>query len=265
MTNYLSESTPGKLTPVQELGAEIMGRIADKAEERQKEIETWPVCEKCGEHYKDGSCGFCREKYQSALREKMQAEENEERIKQHDIGRLGGLKAYNQFTLEKYTNKEALKLCAEYPDKNLFLWGAAGTGKTHLATALVRDYPEAQVIKPQHIYRACRGIKSGEEEQAAINSYIKISNLVIDDLGVDKKTDFSFQTLYEVIEGRDMAEKKGLIITSNLNLDNLSARLDDGRISSRIVGMCKIIEITGDDWRLKNDYLKILKRMIVAG
>lgn len=204
-------------------------------------------CPVCNYNIGDGPCQNCA----NIAREEIIRIEKE---KQRDIIRLGGLKAYNQFTLGKYTNKEALELCAEYPDKNLFLWGAAGTGKTHLATALVREYPEAQVIKPQHIYRACRGIKSGEEEQAAINSYIKIPNLVIDDLGVDKKTDFSFQTLYEVIEGRDMSEINGLIITSNLSLSALSERLQDDRITSRIIGMCKIIEITGKDYRIKGDY-----------
>jgi DNA replication protein DnaC len=105
------------------------------------------------------------------------------------------------------------------------------------------------VIKPQRIYRDCRGIKDGEEEQAAIDSFVNIPFLVIDDLGVDKKTDFSFSTLYEVIDGRDMSEMKGLIVTSNLSLSALAERLGDDRISSRLAGMCKIVEITGKDRR----------------
>ena len=208
-------------------------------------MDNMKFCPKCNYNIVDGPCQNCA----NIAKEELIMVEKE---KQRDIWRLGGLKAYNQFTLEKYTNKAAVELCAGFPDKNLFIWGQAGTGKTHLATAIVRQYQEARVIKPQHIYRACRGIKDGEAEQDAINSFINIPFLVIDDLGVDKKTDFSFQTLYEVIEGRDMAEKNGLIITSNLDLNALETRMDDGRITSRLVGMCKVVEITGSDWRLKN-------------
>ena len=133
---------------------------------------------------------------------------------------------------------------------NVIMLGAVGLGKTHLATALVRSHRDAWVVKPQTIYRNCRGIKSGQEEQEAINVFIKCPLLVIDDLGVDKKTDFSFSTLYEVIDGRDMSEQKGLIITSNLSLSALSERMGDDRITSRIGGMCKIIELTGKDHRI---------------
>lgn len=47
-----------------------------------------------------------------------------------------------------------------------------------------------------------------------------------------------------------MQETGGLIITSNLSLDNLRARFADDRLTSRIAGMCKILEITGADRRL---------------
>ena len=106
-------------------------------------------------------------------------------------------------------------------------------------------------MKPQHIYRACRGLKDGQEEQAAINKFRDIPYLVVDDLGSDKKTDWSFSTLYEIIDGRDMYERTGMIITSNLSLGDLAARLDDDRIISRINGMCKIIQLTGKDGRDK--------------
>ena len=176
----------------------------------------------------------------------------EQKKKNRAIYRLGGLKAYNQFTIAKYNNKVAIELCSVFPAVSLFLWGASGTGKTHLATAIIREH-DGMVIKPQRIYRDCRGIKDGEEEQAAIDSFVNIPFLVIDDLGVDKKTDFSFSTLYEVIDGRDMSEMKGLIVTSNLSLSALAERLGDDRISSRLAGMCKIVEITGKD-RRTNEY-----------
>jgi DNA replication protein DnaC len=210
------------------------------------------ICSDCG---KAGTLTYCPSDNERPICKECSGKKiarlKEERERPYNIFRLGGDKAYNNFTLEKFTNKAATELCSRYPNENLFLWGTAGTGKTHLATALIRQYREGRVVKPQHIYRACRGLKDGKEEQAAINEFRDCPYLGIDDLGADKKTDFSFSTLYEIIDGRDMYERKGLIITSNLSLGDLAARLDDDRIISRINGMCKIIELTGKDGRDK--------------
>ena len=220
MTNFINEGASGGLI-----------RIAE-------------FCGVCGYPLKDMPCPTC-------LTNNREAEKKAIMEREWNIKRLGGLKAYNQFTLEKFTNKTAAELCASYPGINLFLCGAAGTGKTHLATALARRYPEAQVVKPQHIYRSCRGHKDGAEEQAAIDGFIDMPFLVIDDLGI-YETSFAYSILMEIIDGRDMAEKKGLIITSNLKMGALAEHLKSEQITSRIAGMCKVIEMSGDDWRLKN-------------
>jgi DNA replication protein DnaC len=230
MTNYIKEGTPGEPTPVSKLAI-------------QTAIKFCPICNYT---MQNGICLHCKEEKQFQITAGIER-------KNFDIKRLGGLKAYEQFTLDKYTNKPAIELCEGFPDKNLFIWGSAGTGKTHLATAIMRGYGSGWIFKPQQIYRDCRGLKSGYDEQAAINKYVNIPFLVIDDLGVEKKTDFSFSTLYEIIEGRDMAFKNGMIITSNLNLNSLAERLGDDRITSRIIGMCRIIELSGQDWRMKKD------------
>ena len=75
--------------------------------------------------------------------------------------------------------------------------------------------------------------------------------LVIDDLGIGRDTEFAFQTLYEIVDGRYMAMKGGLIVTSNLSLDDLAAKLGDDRIPSRLASMCKVIRMTGADKRVK--------------
>lgn len=165
------------------------------------------------------------------------------------IEALGGLKAYKEFTLERYDNKAAIEKCAAYPGRNLYLWGRVGTGKTHLATALVRRL-EGRVVKPQQIYRSCRGLISSTEEQAVINGYINTPYLVIDDLGVEKNTTFSLSTLYEIIDGRDLAYQAGLIVTSNLSLGELAERIGDDRLTSRLAGLCQVVELSGRDRRM---------------
>lgn len=199
-------------------------------------------CAKCGYLTEDEICPVCAE-------QDMRAAQALAERKRFEISMLGGVKAYEDFTLEKYDNKAAIKECAGYPGENLYIWGAAGSGKTHLATALVRGRQWATVVKPQHIYRECRGLADGAEEQEAINRYINIPHLVIDDLGQDKKTDWSFATLYEVVDGRDMNRISGLIVASNLSLGELAEQLGDDRIPSRLAGMCRIIRLAGKDRR----------------
>lgn len=223
--------------------ADISRRMQEQLDRAAAEYAQKPKCPVCGEVMDGQECWSCKERAERAHQE-------QERQRAVDIKRLGGLKAYERFTLDTYENKEAIEACTGYPNCNLYLWGAAGVGKTHLATAIVRGCLRAVVVKPAQIFRKLRGIKSGAEEQAMIDRIAAIPQLVIDDLGVEKRTEFSMASLYEIIDARDMNYTKGLIVTSNLSMGALSERLGDDRITSRLAGMCKVVEITGKDRRI---------------
>jgi DNA replication protein DnaC len=218
-------------------------KIAEDILLRMGDVPFCPVCD--NPIREDGPCRFCeQEKAERIAADCAQRE--------RDISRLGGLMAYEDFTATRYDNKAALAACEGFPDVNLYIYGAAGTGKSHLATAVARQSPDAFIVKPQAIYRSVRGNgrQGADAEEAAIMRYVNARALVIDDLGVDKKTDYSLSVLYEIIDGRIMARRSGLIITSNLSLDELAARLADDRISSRIAGSCRLVEIKGNDRRI---------------
>lgn len=75
--------------------------------------------------------------------------------------------------------------------------------------------------------------------------------LFLDDLGVEKPSDWVLQTLYLIVDQR-YNDNQPLVISSNFDLDEIATRLDD-RIASRIVGLCGkdgLVELEGNDLRL---------------
>lgn len=159
----------------------------------------------------------------------------------------------------------------ELIDENMgyFFHGPCGAGKTYRAVAIMREiiickskaYRIADIVRG--IYNArfiavtslLLWIKSSfsqdaeESEGELIERLSGPALLVLDDMGAEKVTEWTLQTLYTIIDIRSR-EKKQTIITSNLSLDELSRRLSD-RISSRIRGMCKVITVAGKDRRLE--------------
>jgi len=137
--------------------------------------------------------------------------------------------------------------------EGLFLHGSAGTGKTHLAVALLKhrglDRGSFTTV-PGLLLEIRSSFKDHAEcsEESIIDHYSAAKPLVMDDLGVEKASEFAMQTLYLIIDHR-YANLNPPIITSNLSLGEIANKVGD-RIASRIAEMCKIIELKGKDRRL---------------
>lgn len=93
-------------------------------------------------------------------------------------------------------------------------------------------------------------MKDPEDEQRAINRLVRTELLVLDDLGIGSDTAYARQIFQEILDGRTYAYRAGLVITSKYSLDSLAQKLDDDTISSRLAGLCEIIEVQGADGRL---------------
>ena len=110
----------------------------------------------------------------------------------------------------------------------LLLWGSVGTGKSFIA--------------------AC--IANALLEQSASFSHYPL--LIIDDLGIERSTEYALEQVYAVIDER---YKAGLpvIITTNLTMEELRRPADvaHARIYSRVLEMCTPVQITGEDRRQK--------------
>lgn len=196
----------------------------------------------------DGSCPEC------ASRAAAEAEK-QKRLYEFNVRRLGGLKCYEDYTEAKldskyYDHRRALDLMAKYPDENLYVWGDRGVGKTHLGVVAIRRHPQGLLLKPYDILRELRAlVLDSNAERKAISRLVDHPCLMIDDLGTEKLTEHAASLIYEIIDGRDMGKKRGLLITSNYGLAELSAKMGDDRVASRLSGMCRVIRLTGKDRR----------------
>lgn len=138
-------------------------------------------------------------------------------------------------------------------EKNsMIFFGSTGTGKTHLAAAIAN-----QVINEKH-YPVMFGtfieyldrIRS-EFNDSAERSKHEMKNLpllVIDDLGKEKQTAWSDQTLFEIINYR-YEHRLPVLITTNLSPDELARRYDKAVIS-RLHEMCIYVSMIGKDHRV---------------
>ncbi len=90
---------------------------------------------------------------------------------------------------------------------------------------------------------------AGSSEGAVIDACAGCDLLVLDDLGVEKPSEFAVQSLYLVVDRR-YSEMRRTVITSNFSIGEIAERVGD-RIASRIAGMCKVIELQGEDRRVR--------------
>jgi DNA replication protein DnaC len=115
------------------------------------------------------------------------------------------------------------------------------------------EVPEL-LLRIRDTYRSRTGTyidKGIETEKDIVECFTKTPFLVLDDLGVEKSSEFSTLMIYLIINRR-CTSGKTTIITSNLSLSEIQERLSE-RISSRIKGMCREITVTGNDKRYKTE------------
>ena len=205
-------------------------------------------CNVCGS--KPCRCREIREQEYKRVME-LRAIEEAKAKKEREIKRLGGNRSYEDFTEEKYTNKAILNALSDFPKENYYLWGKAGTGKTHAAVAILRREPNGIVKRMSEISREIR-MSEVEDEEEIIRRYAT-GPLVLDDLGSEKATEFLQNMLFEIIDRRWQSKQGGLIITANMSIDKLGGIIGD-RTASRIAGLVgskNTIELSGRDWRIK--------------
>ncbi len=132
-------------------------------------------------------------------------------------------------------------------DGSYYLTGQPGAGKTVLATMIAKqNWRRGRGARFISYPRLIFGIQTDYENNVhRIDEVMKFKDLLIlDDFGAEKMTDFVRQTSYLIIDYREQY-KLQTIITSNFSLNEIDTHIDR-RISSRICGMCEVINMEGD-------------------
>ncbi|MFF2449335.1 ATP-binding protein [Neobacillus sp. NPDC058068] len=199
----------------------------------------------------------CRCKEIKALERKLRGARIPDEFKQTTI---------NSFDINLYTKQEskeraitAKRIAGNYvkkfplmveQGKGLYLFSKTkGSGKTRLAASIMNALLQVHDTKenPLSIYYSPAAdllaeIKRtfGEESPVSSSDIIDavkgVDVLILDDIGVEKVSDWVEETFTRILDYR-LQHKKVTIFTSNLELDELDEKYPQGRISSRIEKM----------------------------
>lgn len=132
----------------------------------------------------------------------------------------------------------------------LLLWGSTGNGKTYAAACIANSLIDRGV--PAMITSFPRIIGAKFEDRPQIMEAIRrYPLLVLDDLGVERATDFALETVYSVVDERYKTSMP-LIVTTNLTLAEMkeAQSMSQQRIYERILEMCTPIAFRGKSRRL---------------
>lgn len=153
------------------------------------------------------------------------------------------------FANDDMSNPNATAIAKRYVDewaqnkeinKGLLFLGAVGVGKTYLACAIANALLQKGVTVyvtdlPTLLKRAT------DFNDNVTNDIERCSLLVIDDVGVERSTEFATEQIYNIINTRYKTGKP-LIVTTNLTGQEMAYQkdIDKQRIYDRILEMCCI-------------------------
>lgn len=140
--------------------------------------------------------------------------------------------------------------------QGLLLWGGVGTGKTFaaacIAQALVEQAVPVLMTNFSKILNSLSGMFS-EDRNKYLASFNHFSLLIIDDLGIERNSEYALEQVYNVVDSRYLS-RLPFIITTNLPLAELQNPKDlaHARIYDRVLERCTPIRFNGKNYRRDN-------------
>ena len=146
--------------------------------------------------------------------------------------------------------------------QGLYIWGMPGRGKTYAMCSFARHWIESgkKVLWVfyddicSEIRSTYSGVGNGNEA-AIINRLCEVERLIIEDIGTSvsdnrQESDFSLRVFLMILDRR-LRNCKPTFITGNKPIEVLGKSFD-ARVASRLMQVCRIVEMTGRDRRKDN-------------
>lgn len=212
---------------------------------------------------------FCMCKCEAEKYEKEKAEEKARALREQiERNRRAGFPEVQMqnWTFEKddRANAKISDICQRYVEnfpkmkakgKGLMFLGGFGTGKTFLAAcianALLDEGFSVLMTNFPRLINTIHGMREGKQEY--IDSLNKYSLLIIDDLGVERQSEYVAEIVQNIIDSRYRAGLP-VVITTNLSQKDFTETQDiaKSRLYSRISEMCLPLIVNGVDRRKAN-------------
>lgn len=144
------------------------------------------------------------------------------------------------------------------PQRGFLLHGPTGTGKTLLACIMLNELMLHRARSGRFLSlsrKYFQQLKDTFSEESAnygqtwqiIDELCNLPYLVLDDLGIQRGTDWELEVLYQLIDAR-YGDQRFTVVTTNQSPDEIR-QMSDGRIHSRLSEMCVFVDMEGVDYR----------------
>lgn len=137
--------------------------------------------------------------------------------------------------------------CGEF--KSLVMIGNAGTGKTHLACAIIRETGGKYRTAPDIVdeMRRAKSFTANDTEADIINHYGHVSLLVIDEIGRGIAATDEKYMLYQILNARYNTRKPTVLISNYKRSDFL--QYIGAAAADRLVESAEVWELNGESYR----------------
>lgn len=152
----------------------------------------------------------------------------------------------------------------------LLFWGPAGTGKTFAAACIANALVDLEVgVRMITLGEALLNLfgMTGQERIEYLNVLTTCGLLILDDFGVERRTPYAREQVYEIVNRRYLSGRP-MVVTTNLTLTELKhADRDDSRIHDRVLERCVPVCFDGDSLRREKtaERIKRMQTLLTGG
>lgn len=151
----------------------------------------------------------------------------------------------------------------------LLLWGGVGSGKSFMAGCIANALLDEEItVKMTNFATISNDLFSYEDKNEYISWLCGFGLLIIDDLGAERHTEYTLESIFNVIDRR-VRSKKPLIVTTNLSIGELkNAKTDaERRIYDRILECCVPVCVDAKSRRavIGEKKIKMLREIMIRG